>query len=64
MYRKLSMANDMAARKQYSKALLSLQSILMGPDETQKLSSETLAAVKMLAAFEASAHVRSTESNC
>lgn len=50
-HRNKSETNLSAARKSYSRALLSLQEVLTGPED-QKLSSETLAAVKLLTAFE------------
>lgn len=42
------------ASKEYSKALLSLQTVLTGDEIQLKLSSETLVAVKLLMAFEVS----------
>lgn len=53
-HRSKSEANIAAARKQYSKALLSLQNVLTGMDQDLRLSSETLAAVKFLLVFEVS----------
>ena len=46
--------NVTAARRQYSRALLSLHGVLNGSDSELKTSIETLAATKMLLALEVS----------